>query len=185
MGKIIDIGTTFSKIHNKIKASFIENNSNNENLQEPPTPTPSSKLLPTLMIITIIGTMLPFQATMAFFSLSFVTAVLLSSILYWLNHLKVTKSMVALLVALTATSVLSGCSPAFTFQTQPELIKFAHENDFEVHSIRRIGIFGLGLDDATIATAQAESNIKTVQGAQIDRGHGLVNIINVMIAGKS
>ena len=55
------------------------------------------------MIITIIGTMLPFQTTMAFFSLSFVTAVVLSFILYWLNHLKITKYMAALLVALTSS----------------------------------------------------------------------------------
>jgi len=152
---------------------------------EPPKPNFTSKLLPSLLIITVLGTMLPFQATMAFFSLSFVTIGLLSLILYWKNHLKITRSMTALLIALTATSVLSGCSPAFTFQTPPELIKFAHENDFEVHSITKIGIFGLGLEGATIAAAQADSIIKTVQGAQIDRGHGLVNIVTVTIAGKS
>lgn len=152
--------------------------------KEPPQPSAISKLLSTLLIISIIGTMLPFQTTMAFFSLSFVTAVLLSLILFWLNH-QFTKRMTALLLALTVTSILSGCSPAFTFQTPPELIKFANENDFEVHSIRKIGIFGLGLNDATTATAQAESSIKTVQGAQIDRGHGLINIVTVMIAGKS
>ena len=151
---------------------------------EPPKPNFTSKLLPTLLIITIIGTMLPFQATMAFFSLGFVTIVLLSLILYWKNHLKITRSMIALLFALTATSILSGCSPAFTFQTQPELIKFARENSFEVHTIQKIGVFGLGLEEATIATAQAESNIKTVLGAQINKGHGLISIVIVIIAGK-
>ena len=181
MGKIINIGTLYSKIYNSIK----KHDTSNPAELEPPTPSPTSKHLPPMMIICLLGTMLPFQTTMAFFSLSFVTTVLLSLILYWINHLKITKSMTALLVALTVTSVLSGCSPAFTFQTPPELIKFAHDNNFEVHSIRRIGIFGLGLDDATIATAQADSTIKTVQGAQIDRGHGLVNIIIVTIAGKS
>ena len=49
--------------------------------KEPQQPNSTSKLLPTLLIITIIGTMLPFQAAMAFFSMSFVTVVLLSSIL--------------------------------------------------------------------------------------------------------
>ena len=96
-----------------------------------------------------------------------------------------TRAKTALIGGLIITSILSGCSPAFTFQTPPELIKFAHENDFDVHSIRRVGIFGLGLQDATIATAQAESEIKTVQGAQISEGHGLISIITVTIAGKS
>lgn len=171
-----DINTTQTRLYRLLEKSKPKNS------KKQPT---TSKRLPILLIITIIGTMLPFQATMAFFSMSFVTVVLLSVILYWMNHLKITQSMTALLTALTVTSILSGCSPAFTFQTPPELIKFAHENDFEVHSIRRVGIFGLGLEDATIATAQAESTIKTVQGAQVDRGHGLINIIIVTIAGKS
>lgn len=152
---------------------------------EPQEPNLTSKLLPTIMIICLLGTTLPFQTTMVFFSLSFITIALLSLVLFWKNHFKITKFMAIQLVALTAISVLSGCSPAFTFQTQPELIKFARENSFEVHSITKIGILGLGLDDATIAAAQAGSTIKTVQGAQIDRGHGLVNIIIVTIAGKS
>ena len=150
-----------------------------------PEPTKANKLLPTLVIICLLGTMLPFQAAVVFFSMSTATIALLSLILMFRSQLKITKSMATLLVALTATSVLSGCAPTFTFQTQQELIKFAHENDFNVHSITRIGVFGLGLDDATIATAQADSDIKTIQGTQIDRGYGLVSVTIVTIAGKS
>ena len=152
--------------------------------QKPAAPR-SNKLITSLLIITIIGTMLPFQAVVTFFSLSCVTIALLFTIQVARKQLQITKSMAALLVALTVTSAISGCAPTFTFQTQQELIKFAHENKIDIHSIRRFGIFGLGLDDATIATAQASSTIKTIQGAQIDRGYGLISVTVVTIAGKS
>ena len=144
-----------------------------------------SKTIPTLLIISLLGSMLPFQAVTTFFSLSFATIALLSLILSWKNQFRMTKSKTALIGGLIITSILSGCSPAFTFKTPPELIKFANANNFDVHSIRKVGVFGLGLQDATIATAQAESNIKTVQGAQITEGHGLISIVTVTIAGKS
>ena len=149
------------------------------------TATPRQTAPRSNKLITIIGTMLPFQVVVTFFSLSCVTIALLFTIQVARKQLQITKSMTALLIALTVTSVLSGCAPTFTFQTQQELIKFAHENDFNVHSIQRIGVLGLGLDDATIATAQADSTIKTIQGAQIDRGYGLISVTIVTIAGKS
>jgi len=148
-------------------------------------PTVFGKTIPTLLVISLLGSMLPFQTVTTFFSLSFATIALLSLILSWKNQFKMPRSKTALIGALIITSILSGCSPAFTFKTPPELIKFAHENNFDVHSIRKVGVFGLGLQDATIAAAQAESSIKTVQGAQITEGHGLISIVTVTIAGKS
>ena len=148
-------------------------------------PTVLGKTIPTLLIISLLGSMLPFRIVTIASSLSFATIVLLSLILAWQNQFKMPRSKAAFIGALMVTSILSGCSPAFTFKTPPELIKFANENNFDVHSIRKVGICGLGLQDATIATAQAESNIKTIQGAQISEGHGLISIITVTIAGKS
>ena len=170
-----DINTTKTKLHRLLQSAA----------PKQPESTRINKLLPTLIIICLLGTMLPFQAAVVFFSMSTATVAVLSLTLLLRSQLKITKSMGALLMALMATSILSGCAPAFTFQSQQELLKFAHENDFNVHSIRRIGVFGLGLDDATIATAQADSTIKTIQGAQIDRGYGLISVTIVTIAGKS
>ncbi|RLB67908.1 MAG: hypothetical protein DRH03_10425 [Deltaproteobacteria bacterium] len=167
-----DINTTETKLHRLLQSA----------VPKQPEPTRINKILLTLIIICLLGTMLPFQSAVVFFSMGTATIAVLVLTLLLRSQLKISKSMGALLIALMATSILSGCGPAFTFQTQQEMIKFAHENDFNVHSIRRIGVFGLGLDDATIATAQADSTIKTIQGAQIDRGYGL---ISVTIAGKS
>ena len=179
MSDITDIKTTKTRLHRLLESATPDSGKQAQQFGI------ISKIVPTLITICLIGTMLPFQAVVAFFSLGAITIALLSLYLLWKKQIKFTKSMTAILLALTLTSVLSGCSPAFTFQTQQELIKFAHENSFDLHSIRRIGFFGLGLDDATIATAQADSHIKTIQGTQIDRGYGLVSITIVTIAGKS
>ncbi|WP_394708532.1 hypothetical protein [uncultured Desulfuromusa sp.] len=63
------------------------------------------------------------------------------------------------------------------------MINFAHEHDLEYHSMRKIGMFGL--EDATISACQAESNIKTILATQIDKGHGLISITIITIAGKA
>lgn len=179
MTDITDINTTKTRLQRLLQSATPKTN---EQLQQPNL---VSKIIPTLLIISLLGSMLPFQTVTTFFSLSFVTIALISLLLSWKNQLIMTKSKTALIGGLIVTSILSGCSPAFTFQAPPEMITFAHEHDFDVHSIRKIGVFGLGLQDATIAAAQAESNIKTVQGAQISEGHGLISIITVTIAGKS
>ncbi len=151
---------------------------------EPPPPQKSNKIIPTLLLIALIGTMLPFQLVSTFFSLSFITITILSLILIWKNHFKISKYMTTLIVALTVTSVMSGCAPAWTFQTSPELIQIAHDHDYQMHTLRKIGVLGIGTDMATIEAAQAESDIKNVRAAQIDRGYGLVSIVTITIAGE-
>jgi len=170
-----DINTTKTRLHRLLQSV--------EHKPTEASKTPSS-VIPTLLTICLLGTMLPLQFAVAFFSLSTVTLAGLSLILSLKKQLTFTAATKGLLAALTVTSVLSGCSPAFTFQNQPELIKFAHENQLEFHTIQRVGILGLGLNDATIATAQAESNIKELRGAQVDNGHGLINVVQITIAGK-
>ena len=154
-----------------------------EAIEPPPLPK-SNKIIPTLLLIALIGTMIPFQLVTTFFSLSFVTMTILSLILIWRNYLRISKYMTTLIVALTATSVMSGCAPAWTFQTSPELIKIAHDHDYQMYTLRKIGILGIGTDMATIEAAQAESDIKNVRAAQIDRGYGLVSIVTITIAGE-
>jgi hypothetical protein len=172
-----DINTTKTRLQRLLDSATAK--------EAPQKTSTASKLIPTLLIITTLGSMLPFQVATAFFSMSFATIASLSLILYSKHYLQISRKNQLITGALIATSVLSGCSPAFTFQTQPELIKFAHENKLQFHTISRIGVLGFGLDAATIAACQADSNIKTVVGAQIDRGHGLINVINITIAGKS
>jgi len=151
---------------------------------EPPPPQKSNKIIPTLLLIALIGTMLPFQLVSTFFSLSFITITILSLILIWKNHFKISKYMTTLIVALTVTSVMSGCSPAFTFQTPPELLKIAHENKYQVYTLKKFGLFGIGTDQATVETAQVQSSIKNVRAVQIDKGFGLVSVVKVTIAGE-
>ena len=176
MPGVTDINTTKSRLHKLLQKATPA-------IDVPPNKP--SKIIPTLLIICLLGTMIPFQVAMTFFSLSFVTIALLSLILIWKNQLRISKYMTTLIVALTVTSVLSGCSPGFTFQTPPELLKIAHENDYQVYTLKKIGVFGLGLDQATVETAQAQSDIKTLRAVQIDKGHGLVSIITITIAGKA
>ena len=168
-----DINTTKTRLHRLLQSAT----------PKPDGSTSTNKLIPTLLIICLIGTMLPIQAMTTFFSLSFATIALLSLILSWTNCAKIAKRTAMLILALTAVSVMSGCSPAFTFQQTPEMINFAHEHDLEYHSMRKIGIFGL--EDATISACQAESNIKTILATQIDKGHGLISITIITIAGKA
>lgn len=152
---------------------------------EPNKPSKQSKTLPITIIICLICTMLPIQAVTTFFSLALATTVLLSGVLIWKKQVSFGKSSLLTIGALIAMSVLSGCSPAFTFQTQPELIKFAREHNLEYHSIQKFGVFGLGLDRATISACQAESEIKQLRGTQIDRGHGIVSVVIITVAGES
>ena len=179
MTNISDIDTTKTRLQRLLQSATPKTG------KQPQQPNLFGKTIPILLIISLLGSMLPFETVTIFFSLSFATIALLTLILSWKNQLRISKGKTALISGLIITSLLSGCSPAFSFKTPPELIKFAHEHNFDVHSIRRIGVFGLGLQDATIATAQAESSIKTVQGAQITEGHGLISIVTVTIAGKS
>jgi len=144
-----------------------------------------NKPLSTLIILCLFGTMLPIQALTTFFSLTFATAMLLSLALIAAKQIKFSRRSAMTIGALTVMSVLSGCSPAFTFQTQPELIKFARDHNLEYHSIQKVGILGLGLDSATISACQADSAIKELRGTQVDRGHGIVSVVIITVAGKS
>jgi len=173
---ITDINTTKTRLQRLLQSATPKTDKQ---------PNLFGKTIPTLLVISLLGSMLPFETVTIFFSLSFATITLFALILLWKKQLKITKGKTALISALIITSLLSGCSPAFTFKTPPELIKFAHEHDFDVYTIQKIGVFGLGLQDATIASAQAECDIKTIQGAQITEGHGLISIVTVTIAGKS
>jgi hypothetical protein len=176
---ITDINTTKTRLQRLLQSATPKSN------KQPQQNNLFGKTIPTLIVISLLGSMLPFETVTIFFSLSFATITLLALILLWKKQLRITKGKTALISTLIITSLLSGCSPAFTFNTPPELIKFAHEHDFDVYTIRKVGVFGLGLQDATIAAAQAECDIKTIQGAQITEGHGLISIVTVTIAGKS
>jgi len=173
-----------SNISEKFKAKRQKYASAFQEAIEPLPQKKTDKIIPTLLIIALIGTMLPFQLVATFFSLSFVSMTILSLILIWKNHLKISKYLTTLIVALTVTSVMSGCAPGWTFQTSPELIKIAHDHDYQMHTLRKIGVLGIGTDMATIEAAQAESDIKNVRAAQIDRGYGLVSIVTITIAGE-
>jgi len=182
MAKIIDIGTLYSKIYRRIEK---HDKGHRKSKKRPENKAAPKKTLPTILIICLICTMLPIQAVTTFFSLTFATATLLSGILIWKKQISFGKKNLMTIGALIAMSVLSGCSPAFTFQTQPELIKFAREHNLEYHSIQKVGVLGLGLDSATISACQADSNIKELRGTQVDRGHGIVSIVIITVAGKS
>jgi hypothetical protein len=171
-----DINTTKTKLHRLLQSAT----------PQPVTETPVTHgmVLPTLLIICLIGTMVPFQTAMSFFSLAAVIAALLLLVsTIWLRH-KINKHITVLIAALTLSSLLSGCSPAFSLAVPPEVLQMAQENGFKVHTLRKIGIFGLGLDQATVQTAMAESNIEQVRAIQIDRGHGLISVVTITIAGE-
>ncbi len=175
MSGTTDINTTKTKLHRLLQDATPKA----EN-----SPQKQARIIPALFIICLLGTMLPFQAVVTFFSLGTVTIAILSFILLWKNQLHINKYIATLLAALTVTSVLSGCSPAFTFQTPPELIRIAHENHYQIYTMKKIGVFGLGLDQATVEAAHAESAIKDIKAIQIDKGHGLVSIVTITIAGE-
>jgi hypothetical protein len=141
-------------------------------------------VLPTLLIICLLGSMVPFQTAMSFFSLAAVIAALLLLFTVICQRHRISKHITVLIAALTLSSLLSGCSPAFSLTVPPEVLKMAQEHGFKVHTLRKIGIFGLGLDQATVQAAMAESNIEQVRAIQIDRGHGLVSVVVITIAGE-
>jgi len=171
-----DINTTKTRLHRILQSATPDTGK---------VTVKNNKTLFIVLIICLIGTMLPIQAMTTFFSLTFATAMLSSGLLLIKKQITFNPRKALAIGALIATSALSGCSPAFTFQTQPELIKFAHENNLEYHTISKFGIFGLGLDDATISACQAESGIKNIVGTQVDRGHGLINVVMITVAGKT
>jgi hypothetical protein len=176
MANSTDINTTKTKLHRLLQSATPQ--------PAPETLPKQSLVLPTLLIFCLIGTMVPFQTAMSFFSLSAVIAALLMLLsMIWLRH-RISKHITVLIAALTLSSLLSGCSPAFSLAVPPEVLQMAQENGFKVHTLRKIGIFGLGLDQATVQTAMAESHIEQVRAIQIDRGHGLVSVVTITIAGE-
>jgi hypothetical protein len=142
-------------------------------------------VLHSLLIICLLGTMVPFQTAMIFFSLAAVIAAILLLVSVLSHRQKINKYATAIIAALMLSSVLSGCSPAFSLKMPPELLQIAQENDFKVYTMRKIGVFGLGLKEATVQMAMTESQITQVRAVQIDRGHGLVSVVTITIAGKA
>ncbi len=177
MPEITDINTTKTRLHRLMQSA---------------TPKPASEGQPkqnrtiqVLLVACLIGTMIPIHTAMVFFSLASVVATLLLLTSILAQKQKINRYISTIIIALAATSIISGCSPAFTFQNSPELLEIAHENDYKIYTLKKIGIFGLGMDQATVETAKAESHIKQVRAIQIDKGHGLVSIITITIAGEA
>ena len=172
MSNVTDIETTKTKIARLLSKA---------------TPRVESHPYPalwTVLGISLIGTMLPFRATVTFFSLTAVIAFIVTLILLWKKQLRFSKSATAILTALLATSILTGCSPALFGRNNPELYQLIQERDYKYFSMQEFGVFGLGLDDLNISNAQLEGDIETVYVARIDNNYGIVSISRITVAGK-
>jgi len=169
---IIDIDTTKTKVARLLAKA------------KPKTKTNPYPVLWMILGISLIGTMLPVQAVVTFFSLTAVTTFLVTLVLVWKKQLRFSKKATGLLLALFLTSIVTGCSPAIFSQTNPEMIRLIHDRDYKYFSTQHYGIFGLGLDDLTIENAQFEGNIETVYVAKIEQGYGIISVSRITVAGE-
>jgi hypothetical protein len=137
-----------------------------------------------LLGLSLIGTMLPFQTVVTFFSLTAVMTFSITLLLIWKKQTRISKPASGLLIALLTASMLSGCSPALFSRTSPEMLELIREQDYRYYTMEKYGIFGLGLDELTIENAQFEGNIETVYVAKLEQGYGIVSMSRITVAGK-
>ncbi len=137
-----------------------------------------------LIGLSLIGTMLPFKVAVIFFSLVAVTSFIITLLLILKKQLRFNKPASGALVALLATSILSGCAPALFSKNSPELLQLIKDREYKYFSLQKYGIFGLGLDEVTIENAQFEGDIETVYVAKLEHGYGIVSVSRMTVAGK-
>lgn len=138
----------------------------------------------TFLALGLIGTMLPFQTLVAFFSIISLSITIIYLTLAWKKQAHFSKRASAILVALVLTSVLSGCGPVLFNEEVPDFFGLDRHTDLKTHTITRIGAFGFGLKDATPEQAQLEGGIIDLTAVKIDRGYGLISMARISVAGK-
>jgi hypothetical protein len=137
----------------------------------------------TLLAFALIGTMLPFQTLVAVFSILSLSITIIYLTLAWKKQARFSKRAAGILVALTLTSILSGCGPVLFHEELPDFFGLARHTDLKTHTITRIGAFGFGLTDATPEQAQLEGGISDLSAVKIDRGYGLISMARISVAG--
>lgn len=58
----------------------------------------------------------------------------------------------------------------------PEMLQLTRERDYKYYSMKKYGVFELGLDKLTIENAQCAGNIATVYAAKLEQGYGIVSM---------
>jgi len=145
---------------------------------------PRQPVLLTLICFSLVGTMLPFQPVVTFFSLAAVTSLVLSLLLFWKKQLHFNKATNLSIAGLFLASTLSGCSPAFFTQVTPEMVDIIQQRKYDLHTMQKYSLFGIGLEKINIENAQFEGNIETVYLAKIEHGYGLISLSRITVAGK-
>lgn len=145
---------------------------------------PKQHIILALICFSLIGTMLPFQMVVTFFSLASVTALALSLLLFWKNQIHFSKTANLTIAVLLLASIVSGCSPALLSHTSPEMLELIREREYQYHTMEKYSLFGLGMDKVSIENVQFEGDIETVYVAKIEHGYGIVSLSRVTVAGK-
>ncbi len=141
-------------------------------------------LLWTFLAIALIGTMLPFQALVAFFFIASLSITIIYMILVWRKQARFSNRASAILVALVLTSVMTGCGPVLFTEDLPDFGGLERRTDIKTQTITRFGAFGFGVSDATPEQAQFEGNIEDLVAVKIGRGYGLISMARISMAGK-
>ncbi len=141
-------------------------------------------LLFTFLAIALIGTMLPFQTVVAFFSIISLSITIIYMTLIWKKQARFSKRASGILIALVMTSVMSGCGPVLFTESIPDFFGLERKADIKTQTITRFGAFGFGLSDATAEQAQLEGDITELVAVKIDRGYGLISMARISVAGK-
>lgn len=177
MSNITDLNTTATRI-----SRLLDKARPAKSPEEPHAKT--STQLNSLLVMALIGTMMPAQIAVAFFSFTFLVTAILYIILAWIGHVRISKRIIISTIVLTLISSLSGCTPALVSRMPQDMAQLIKDRDYKYYSIQKFGIFGLGTDDITVENAQFEGNIETVYVCKIERGYGIVSLSRVTVAGK-
>lgn len=137
-----------------------------------------------LIPLLLIGTMLPFQIAVAFFSFTSTLTLIALFFIVKKRKSKINTPAKAMVTALIITSILSGCGPVLFNETLPDFGGLERRTDIKTNTITRVGAFGFGLKDATPEQAQLEGNIEDLVAIKIDRGYGLISMARISVAGK-
>ncbi|WP_020675308.1 hypothetical protein [Geopsychrobacter electrodiphilus] len=138
-----------------------------------------------LIPVLLICTMLPIDAAAVFLSLTAAITIMITIAAAWQKIIILNKSTTQIIAGLAIVSILSGCGPVL-FGTPNDLSFFdlGHHPDVKTYTVQKVGVFGFGLEGATVETAMKEADIKNVIAMQTVRGYGLISMSRITIAGK-
>ncbi len=143
------------------------------------------KILPSLFILTLIGSMIPHPTANHFFCIAAVVCGLALGLTLRTNPTQILRKFKMTFTLLVGLSLLSGCSPMLFGDENVQILELCREDDScKVGIAQGIAILGFEIQPASIELAQQNGNVSKVRAAETKEGFGLVRLSYVRVYGS-